>query len=263
MKAIKYLKQIYSGPKALENHIMLFSVIGIFAILANNIISAIGSNIFLELFTVAPAARNELYLDFYFGIFFCALLFGYQYKFINSFMQNGNAEIPEIDYKSFGFFFKIFPLFILWQIFFIIPLVGGFLLLRKIQGSTSLDDFRIYYYIFEAVMLLILPFISMILIKFTSNLKYEKELFNPFILLKYIDKSLGKVLVWILEFSLFAVLPIVVLIALVEDLFILKSELHRLIMYLATICAGGYILTVMKYVFLCGLGDILKSEKLL
>ena len=60
MEVLNYLKQIYSGKKAIENHISLFSIVGIFIISFLKYTASFGGMLVYDDFFIAVPSTNKV-----------------------------------------------------------------------------------------------------------------------------------------------------------------------------------------------------------
>ena len=167
MEVFKYLKQIYKGNFSLANHIMLFSLLGILAILLNNVFAYVGSGlVYFTFFAVPPANKVELSINLFFAILIMLYLFGYEYKFINQNFHNETFALPKFDLIPSVMLLKVLPLFFMWQIYYLFILIlGSFILLS--------DNYYSLAYIAGRHLLL---FIHMIVYKYDlGGILYEKR----------------------------------------------------------------------------------------
>ena len=253
MQAFNYLKMIYSGKNAIKRHITLFSIIGIVVLMLNNVLSDIGNNIMFTLITSADISDTEMILDFFFGACLLILIFGYEYVFIHQAMAKNEISLPELDSDSYSAFFKMLPIFILWQFYYTVVTVIGGIILAILKNPTC-------SYLFSAIMLCLTPFVFMVFIKFAYNFKYSREIFFPWTIFKYMNKSLMQVMIFFLQFCLIAALPVFALIGFGDWAFAIKNPTHKLVASLLWLCTVSYTFVIFKYVFSLGLTKIVKEK---
>ena len=96
MKAYNDLKEIYTGKRALYNHITFFSLLGIMVIFLNNLFAVWGSSLYIDLFAVPPSSTMGLWVALLGGFLIAVYLFGYSYQYISRQSEHKEAgtDIP-------------------------------------------------------------------------------------------------------------------------------------------------------------------------
>ncbi|MBQ8460548.1 hypothetical protein IJ541_10670 [bacterium] len=219
----------------------------------NNVFAAWGNAVLISFFSVPPSTNLELALDCAFGLLILLFLFAYEYKFINKIMNEDIVELPDLNIETFGIFFKILPLFIIWQIYFIIIALCGTFICIKIN-NTSIS------YIFASIMLCITPFISMIFTEFSKDFKFKKEYFNPFYIFKFLDKTLSDVIILFLDLCIVMIIPACIFYLIFDYAGSIKSETIKLGTYLGTTCLSVYTGFIMKYLYCAGIAHTVKTR---
>lgn len=253
MEAYNYLKEIYTGKRAIYNHITLFSLLGIMVIFLNNLSASWGSSLYIDLFAIPPSTTFELWIAVVGGFLVAAYLFGYAYQYIHSLFKRDECSLLEFDFVPFGTFFKLFPMFFLWQNYIILISIFGVLLILSFNIHMLL-------YVFAGIILAILPFVHMILISFCSRFKYRIRFFYIWLVFQYIDKTLGDVCFLFLQVLLLALVPAAVIGALVIGSTYIEHEVYQYGIELASLCLGVYSFAVLKLVFSVGLVRIVKEK---
>lgn len=253
MKAYEDLKEIYTGKRALYNHITLFSLLGIMVIFLNNLFAVWGSSLFIDLFAVPPSSTMELWVALLGGFMISIYLFGYSYQYIHSLFKRDECSLLEFTFEPFGTFFRVFPMFFLWQ---------NYVILFSILGTVTFLSFKnnILLYLFAGLMLALMPFVQMVLISFSSRFKYRLKFFYPWLVLDYVDKTLGDVCILFLQIVLLALVPSAIISMLVIGSTYIEHEVYQYAIELACLCFGIYCLLIFKYVFSVGLVRIVKEK---
>ncbi len=253
MEVLRPLKELYSGKNAISNHITLFSILGIVVILLNNVVAAWGASAFyFDFFAIAPSSRFELWLTLTVCILLMIYLFGYDCKFLYSKFQNNDSVLPEMDLVPMSMFFKSFPVFVLWQMYYAVLFVIGVLFLPT-NNSTMV-------YLAASLLVCSIPFMNLIFVKFISDFKYSKDVLLPSSIFKYIDKCFLSLIGLILGILLLAILPCGLVLWVSKFAHKIVSEPLKLSVYLASICVFIYFITILKFVYLDGLVKIVKSK---
>lgn len=257
MEVIKYLKQLYLGKNALANHITLFSLLGMLVILLNNVAAYIGTGlVYFNFLAVPPNSKLEFSLDLFFGILISLYLFGYEYKFINENFHDQKIELPEFDLIPSVMILKIFPLFFLWQIYYVLVLSLGSFLLFTFGNMTLV-------YVFVSLAICTLPFIHMILVKYAYDFSFDRILTCPSTVFKYLDKTLGDIIFLFLQICLLAIIPVGIVCFIAMAAKRISLEPYKLSVYLFDICIGLYFINILKYVYIAGLMNIVKKKLLI
>lgn len=253
MEAYNYLKEIYSGKRAIYNHITLFSLLGIMVIFLNNLSASWGSSLYIDIFAIPPASSFELWVALLGGFLTALYLFGYSYQYVNSLFKREECSLIEFTFEPFGTFFRVFPMFFLWQNYVTLVAVVGSLIILAFDNLVML-------YIFTAIILLFLPFVHMVLINFSSRFKYRLKFFYPWTVLQYFDKTFSSVVYLFSQVLLLALVPITMITCLVLVSMQIEHEVYQYAIELACLCFGIYSFAVLKYVFSVGLVRIIKEK---
>ena len=179
-------------------------------------------------------------------------LFGYDCKFLYSKFQNNDSVLPEMDLVPMSMFFKSFPVFVLWQMYYAVLFVIGVLFLPT-NNSTMV-------YLAASLLVCSIPFMNLIFVKFISDFKYSKDVLLPSSIFKYIDKCFLSLIGLILGILLLAILPCGLVLWVSKFAHKIVSEPLKLSVYLASICVFIYFITILKFVYLDGLVKIVKSK---
>ena len=239
MEFVNYLKEIYADKDVIRKHLLLFSITGIVVLLFNNIASTFTNDLLSDQLTLGPSSKGEFVIDFVFGGVLWLHIFGYEYKFLSGIMNNGKITLPEFDHDILATFGKMFPIFIIWQIyFFIITFFTG------IYTVATRD--LVYYFLAGTLMLFFTPFVFMVYVKFSKDFKYTKDVLVPWTLVRYIDKGLIDVVLWSIKFGAFALIPAAFIVGYMDWAIHISPQLPRLIASLGGICVGAYIFIILK-----------------
>lgn len=253
MEAYNYLKELYSGKRAIFNHITLFSLLGIMVIFLNNLSASWGSSLYIDLFAIPPSTSFELWIAVVGGFLTAAYLFGYSYQYIHSLFKREDCSLLEFDFTPFGTFFKVFPMFFLWQNYLTLLAMFGTLIILSFNNYVLLS-------VFAGLLIAIMPFVHMVLISFCSRFKYRIKFFYPWLILHYIDKTLGNVCFLFLQILLLALVPTAIITALVIGSTYIEHEVYQYAIELVALCFGVYSLAILKYVFSVGLVKVVKEK---
>ena len=253
MEAYNYLKQLYSGKRAIFNHITLFSLLGIMVIFLNNLSASWGSSLYLDLFAIPPSTSFELWIAVVGGFLTAAYLFGYSYQYIHSLFKREECSLLEFDFTPFGTFFKVFPMFFLWQNYLTLIAMFGCLIILSFDNLILLG-------IFAGVLILMMPFVHMVLISFCSRFKYIIKYFYIWLIFQYMNKTSENVSSLLLQILLLALVPAVIITALVIGSTYIEHEVYQYAIELIALCFGVYSLAILKYVFSVGLVKIVKEN---
>ena len=253
MEAYNYLKQLYSGKRAIFNHITLFSLLGIMVIFLNNLSASWGSSLYLDLFAIPPSTSFELWIAVVGGFLTAAYLFGYSYQYIHSLFKREECSLLEFDFTPFGTFFKVFPMFFLWQNYLTLIAMFGCLIILSFDNLILLG-------IFAGVLILMMPFVHMVLISFCSRFKYRIKYFYIWLIFQYMNKTAENVSSLLLQILLLALVPAVIITALVIGSTYIEHEVYQYAIELIALCFGVYSLAILKYVFSVGLVKIVKEK---
>ncbi len=254
MEVLNQLKAIYKGENAIQNHITLFSILGIVVILLNNIVAAWGpSSMFFDFFAVAPSSRFELWISLTVCLVLMIYLFGYDCKFVHSRFENMENGLPTMDLAPMTMFFKTFPVFVLWQVYYAFLLVFGAMFILPTKNSTLI-------YLLSSLLVCSLPFTNLILVRFTSDFRYSKEIMLPSSIFKYIDKCLIPVICVVFGVIVLTIIPGCGVYYVANFAHKISSEPLRLSVYLADVCVFVYLIAILKFAYLGSFAKIVKSK---
>ena len=254
MKTFDYLKQLYNGENAFQNHISLFSLIGIMVILLNNVMSVFWNKLLVNFFSVPPSSSLELWLDMFFGLLILVYLLGYRYRYINSVLNGGDGSLVDFNLEPFVVILKVFPMVVLWHIYMIIFSAVGTAVLMAVE-HTGL------YYLFASVIICLTPFLYLILIDFSKNFKYERKYFSPKLIFAFVEKYLGGVVYLVLELFIISIIPVGIVTGLLFSAKFVNAEILKLGFQLGALCCGVYFAVILKYVLSRGLAELVKTNQ--
>ena len=254
MELTEIFKRIYSGEQVKRKHITLFSIAGILALLLNSVVSYFGNNLLSNMPTISPSPLEvKIYLAFL--LYFWAYLFGYEYKFINKIMNGFEVTLPKFNSKVLDIFFKMIPMFLLWQLyFFAVSYFAG--------KYTITTKSLFYYFIFGTLMLVFTPFVFMIYAKFAKDFKYSKDVVLPWYIVKYIDKGLVDIVVLGVKYALYAIIPVAFFIGYFDWISGFQDKVVHLAAYLFGISLAAYVFIIYKLVYSVAVAEIVKEKVL-
>ncbi|MBE7713177.1 MAG: hypothetical protein E7Z87_05485 [Cyanobacteria bacterium SIG26] len=254
MEVLNYLKQIYSGKKAIENHISLFSIVGIFVISFLKYTASFGGMLVYDDFFIAvPSTNKVLGVCLFICIMSLFYLIGYSFKFINQVFFSKETLLPDFTLAPFYMFVRYIPIIFYWSMqYFLICLLGWYILLFVKQISMG--------YIFAAIMLCIIPFYYMIVVAFSKRIKYESKYFSHLNILKLLNLTFGKVVLLILQIGIMTTIPSIILNKVLALDFPEKYLQLATTIKLGTFCLSSYIGLILFYVFTMGVVNLIKSK---
>ena len=249
MNILRIIKELYTGKDNLVAQITIFALVGIMAIAFNEVISLFTGNTLYAVFSVPSYA--EVIIFSMLGIMIFIFFTGYIYKFVHENYTSEIAFLPSISMNCFTTFIKVFPVMFVWGIYFGI---AGLL------GTTFLKADRIEFYIYWAFLMILLPFINIIFVKFVKNYTYNAEIFNPIYVVKIIRKVFIKVILYLLQFILLGFV-ISVLSSLCFKFGVTgQTRVVELIIILTTLCISSYLQQVLNLAYYRGLTEIIKKN---
>ena len=253
MVVFDYIKQLYTCDKAFEKHLILFSMVGLIMISANNIFSTMFNNILVSHITTMPVNEVELFIDFFVGIILWFYLIGYEYLFINNYLNKKELCLPDFTKKPSIIFFKMFWIFAIWQIYFVLFSYVCVCVLVNMSNT-------IYSYLLATIMLSITPFVFMIYVNYAKDFKFSNLIINPFIIIRYMDTSLIDVVIWGIKFGLFSLIPISIIAILTRFAATAQTGVVQISLYLLLLSIGGYLFVIMKLIYSIGISDIVTKK---
>lgn len=251
MEVFKFIKNIYSGEKVLEKHITLFSLTGIMVLLFCCYGASVGNILFPNIFIAPPESPLVSTVELFTGLLIFIYLTGYSFYFSNSKFAHIELGIPEFGYlKPFTAFIKILPVFLVWLLYYTAFVAIG------IIAFLNIDQIGLVY-IFGAVMICVIPFILLMFVDYSKNFHFRRKFFNPFSVLKYIDKALGDIIY--LSVEVFILFSIVTAGIFYITTFKISSDSVRLAVWLMSACIWVYFVLIFKYTYYTGLVKIVNK----
>lgn len=254
MEVLNYFKQIYSGKKALENHISLFAIVGIFITAFLKYTASFGSMLIYEDFFIAVPSTNK---ELCFYLFICILslfyLIGYCFKFINRVYYNKETLLPDFTLAPFYTFVGFLPVVLCWNLYYLISCVVGWGCLMFVNQPSV-------YYLFVAIMLCLIPFFYMMVVAFAKRMKYEKTYFSYKNAFRIMNLTFGRVICLGLQILMLAIVPAFIL---SEVLTLNLAEKYLQLVTaikLGTFCISTYLAVILFYVFNIGVVNIMKNN---
>lgn len=250
MNILKIIKELYTGKDNLVAQLTIFALVGIMAIAFNEVISVFTGNTLYAVFTTP--SNEEVVIFSMVGVMIFIFFTGYIYKFVHENYKNEPTTLPSISMNCFTTFVKIFPVILVWGLYLGFTVFAGLALL----GS---DNKEFYAYIITLVVLL--PFINMVFIKFAKDFKYDKKIFNPLIIAVFMEKTFMKVFLLIVQFIILAVIISGINIFLLKISTEGQSRTFQLTAVLTIICVVSYLQQVLNLAYYKGLTEIIKKSE--
>lgn len=253
MIVFEFLKSLYNQKSAVSRHLTLFAICGILGLSFFNLFSTFGNYFNFPIVLVPLKSNLEIWFNIILSVIILGYLMGYEYKILHSFLNTDKVELMEFDSKSINIFFKILPVFLLWQTYFwLFSFLGGYFTL-KTQNS-------LYFYVFSVIMLFITPFVMVVYLSFAKDFKYSPEIISPLTLFKCIDKTIIDIVLLCVCFGLITILPVGFLIGYFDWVFSLISKNAQLIGLIFGFCLSNYLFVIFKLVFCLGIAKITKEK---
>jgi len=250
MNILKILKELYTGKDNLIAQITIFALVGIMAIAFNEVVSVFTGNTLYAVFTVP--SNNEVIIFSMLGIMIFIFFTGYIYKFVHENYEFETASLPSVSMNCFITFVKIFPVMLVWVIYLcVMGLLGLFLF-----GTTSIK-----FYVYLTFLLIILPFINMVFIKFSKDFKYSLRIFSPLIIAEFMKKAFMKVFLFMLQFVVLGLIISGINVFLLKLSMEGQSRTVQLISVLTTICIISYAHQILNLAYYKGLTEIIKKNE--
>lgn len=249
MNILKIIKELYTGKENLVAQATVFALVSIMAISFNEITSVFTGYTMYAVFAVP--SDFEIILFSMLGIMIFIFFLGYSYKFIHDSYENDKTELPSVSMNCFTTFIKVFPVMFVW---------GLYLGLMLFLGLNIFGTSRIELYVYSVFLLILLPFINMVFVKFAKDFKYSREIFNPLIIVKIMSKTFTKVLLFILQFILVGFL--ISLLGICIRFSVNGSRTVQIISILSIICIAAYLQQVLYFAYYKGLTEIIKKSEL-
>lgn len=252
MEVFKYLKNIYEGENSLANHVSLFSLIGIMVLVLSCYGAAFGNFLIPSLFIAPAPNRYVLYSELCLGILIFIYLTGYSFNFCNFRFSGNELGLPDFKLRSFSTFLKSLPVVFAWLVYYIVAI---FLCVYLLLNAEQF----VVVYILSALLFCLIPFILLIFVDFSKDFQYKKQFFNPFAIAKYLDKYLGRILIYAVKVSILFTI-VTALIFYIPVKFV-KADYLKLAVWLLKFCIWIYFAYVFKYVYYNGCIGILRKNE--
>ena len=122
-------------------------MLGIMVIFLNNLAASWGSSLYIDIFAIPPSSTFELWVALLGGGLIALYLFGYSYQYAHSLFKRDECSLLEFEFIPFGTFFKVFPMFFLWQNYVILSTVVLTLIIffiKRNEENTLNDNLNRY-----------------------------------------------------------------------------------------------------------------------
>ncbi len=249
MNILKIIKELYTGKDNLIAQTTIFALVGIMAIAFNEVISVFTGNTLYAVFAVP--SNDEVIIFSMIGIMIFIFFTGYIYKFIHESYENTTTSLPSVSMNCFTTFIKVFPVMFVWGIYLGI---AGYL------GITLFGTSNSVFYAYIIFLIVLLPFINMVFIKFSKDFKYDLKIFNPLIVAEIMKKTFVKIFLFLLQFIaigfIISTLSTVCLKMLING----QSRTIQLLTILIILCITSYLQQVLNLAYYKGLTEIIKKS---
>lgn len=251
MNIFKIIKELYTGKENLVAQTAIFALVGIMAISFNEVISVFTGNTLYAIFTVPGS--DETIIFSMLGIMIFIFFTGYIYKFIHENYECEKAQLPTISMDCFTCFAKIIPVIFVW---------GIYLGLAGYLGLILFGVNHIEFYAYAIFLLVILPFINMVFVRFAKDFKYNLNIFNPLSVAKIMKKTFVQVFLFILQFiALGAIISFLSGLGFKASIDA-PSRIAQLLCVLTVLCVSSYFQQVLNLAYYKGLTEIIKKNEL-
>lgn len=250
MDVFKYLITIYQGKDSIYKHISIFSLLGILTIAINCYGAYLFGSVFGDFLGFAPANFTEIFINLFILIMLLCYFVGYYYQYINN-MFNDNNSLLEPSLSAYSVFLKFIPLFLTWGIY-----IVGLLFLGLVLFPIN----NISFHVFFTILMCLIPFVSLLFVAFAKDYKYRSDLFNPFIVLWVLDKTLGAVIFLTCKIVILSILPILLIYSLFHYSSFPSNPLLKLGFRIFVSCIGMYLFSMLGYIYSMGLVKIVKER---
>ncbi|MCM1338596.1 MAG: DUF4013 domain-containing protein [Muribaculaceae bacterium] len=203
------LKGLYKGENIVKRHI-LFSTLLILPAITVSVKEVIDKdmpeNLKILILTIAAGFALASIIPWIFSQ-------GLRLRFINERFDDPQNPLPILNLGMFTDGLKIIPLQLIWCFYYLLLLAVGIgialLPLISIGFNPSAGIPFILGIIFAAVIIplvmilltILYPFMSMVIIKYAKNVKYNIDLFNPLLVVEYIKKSFKPIIITALKYT--------------------------------------------------------------
>ena len=243
MRIFNSIKQIYIGKDVLARHISLFALISIWLIFFLKYTASWGNMlVYNNFFITVPSTNYELWMYLFGGILLFFYLIGYGFKFSNQCFFDKKTLLPDFTLNPFYVFMLYLPMFLVWNSYFIIFAVLGWLLL-------SIVNISMLFYIYYAIMLCLIPFVVLVFVVFSKKNRYDRKFFKLGTLFYVLEKTLGDMIILFFEYILLVAIPVLMI------LNVFNAELWENVtellfaLKLAVLCFSAYLLQVLLLIF--------------
>ncbi len=248
MNIFGIIKELYTGKDNLIAHLGIFSLVGIMSIALNEVISVFTGNTLYAVFTVP--SNCEVVIFSMLAIMIFIFFIGYMYKFVHDSYETEFTSLSSISMNCFTSFIKVFPVMFVWGLYLGLMLFIGFVLF----GTKNIE-----FYVYLGFLFILLPFISMVFVKFAKDFKYSKNIFNPLILAEFMRKTFVQVFLFLLQFVAIGILVSIINVFLLSISMDGHTRTEQLILLLSIICVISYVQQVLNLAYYKGLTEIIKK----
>ena len=237
MEIFRFLKGIYSGKDNLLNHIIIFSLSGILAILFSKCCAY-----YFGIFYFGYPLTSGWLVDICLSFMVCVALFffGYLYSYSNNIYKNDNSNLPNIEFTAFDSFIKMIPITLFWG-----AIVGILVFLGLIFFNLQKEFFESMFY-FSCIFILI-PFVNVIFALYSKNFSSKLALYSPLAPFKIMSKTFVPVVLLTIECIILGSMLLLVL----HKLFIFSNKIPnpniQIGLRLFVLSLGVYMLNIICY----------------
>ena len=249
MNILESVKNLYKGEDKFALHLSIFALTGLAAVSFVNIVSLFLGHSIYSIFSVP--SDEEAIIFSVLGIMIFIFFMGYRYKYAKKLLENENSELPSVSMDCFSIFVKMFPLFLLWGIYYFI----FYIMFGTILGIAHIKSLFIW-----SLPILLLPFINCIFIIFTQNFKYELSALNPIELFGIIKKVFSPVIILIIQLTLLFLAIIICFKYLFKFPYLCESRYAQLTIILFITSLSGYIQEITALAYFNSLTGIIKEK---
>ena len=206
---LQTFKSLYADSDVLKKHLILFALF-IIPSIAGGTASLIDKDLLpLENIYLLLISLVFLILSFIPSTF----LAGYYLDFCKS-RLNDQTGLPTLNWDSFIKGLKVIPLSIAWGFYyfvvgtacFLVPLIPFYFIYKAgikehlVLLFAYIFFVMILYFILYFILLFVFAFVSYVYIRFSNDLKYNAQLFNPCMVVKYMALSFKKTVVVVFKY---------------------------------------------------------------
>ena len=252
MEFLNYFVQLYKGKYNLLTHLTLFSMCGLAVVCGNNVLSYKIGTWYGSYFGFSSSNDFVISICALTSIMLFLFIPSYGFVYANHLQNSDDNNLPSLSLNAYIVMLKVLPVLCLWTLY-------GFV--AYLLSAYVINLGHLAFVVYNILMLLLLPFATTVLIKFSADFKYSADILNPFLAFKKVDFHLYKLYLFALMISILILGLFFLCINIVKNS-VIFSDIYRVLgIKILGLCIFYYFLNVIYLAYIKGVVSIIKDKK--